>query len=103
MRKLRLDVESLDVESFTVQPPMPRGRGTVEGANAGGIIDKDPVQTYDVGCTYAYDCPIGTGGTGVQTMNGYQTCGDACMTYGGSECASMYVTQCEATCFTCTG
>jgi hypothetical protein len=48
MRKLRLDLDELEVESFHVASPAQRERGTVRGA---GVQYKDPVPTYDEQCT----------------------------------------------------
>jgi hypothetical protein len=57
MRKLRLEIDDLEVETFSVQRSATLPRGTVQGAyvNPG---HKEPVASYDESCSWAYDCSI---------------------------------------------
>ena len=55
MKKLRMDVETLDVESFTVAPAEPAFRGTVEAADA-------LLATQVIYCTRGDTCRTSCGG-----------------------------------------
>ncbi|HET6233060.1 MAG TPA: hypothetical protein VFE05_23485 [Longimicrobiaceae bacterium] len=91
MQKMRLSIQDLEIESFTVTTISNSRRGTVQGAQ--GIIDKDPVHTYDMGCTYAYDCPITSGYPGSEnpTVHPDQiSCAAPCYTQPGSTCDPSY-------------
>ena len=56
MRKLRMDVEALDVESFPVAPALPDFRGTVHVNEA--------FATHDIYCTNGATCRTSCGVVG---------------------------------------
>src|SRR5207244_4359695 len=76
MRKLKLDLESLTIESFATELADARPRGTV----AGRMV---PADSYDCGYTEA-ECHGGGGGGGGGTGSGLTlgwTCGHTCDQY----------------------
>lgn len=79
MRKLRLEMESLAVQSFETMAPNRAARGTVLGR---AVPDKD--HTYYFGCP-TFDCPI------TQQYSCHGTCGDADTCWA----------SCALTCHTC--
>ncbi len=62
MRKLRLDIEELEVESFSSESATHHVRGTVQGAEVPTPEHKIPFGTYDLGCTNGADCQTGPPG-----------------------------------------
>ena len=88
MRKLRLDLEAVQVESFATQAPA-AGKGTVDGRQSGRETFGCPAPTADVTC--GATCGCGGGGTGTGMFTCYGTCWDA-------TCES-----CMATCNQATG
>ena len=56
MKKLRMDVEALDVESFPVAPARPAFRGTVDAAEL--------LATHALGCTNGDTCRTSCGVVG---------------------------------------
>jgi hypothetical protein len=85
MKKLRLDLESLEVESFAVDAKSARRSGTVLGA---GVFNKDPGDTSyggssgDIFCISNAPCvpsDVGScGGTCEFTCVGFNTCHAPC-------------------------
>jgi hypothetical protein len=84
MRKLKLSIDALQVESFHAVGPG-SGRGTVPGHNPTYYLDEcqTPAGTCDAGCTQGYNtcgtCMESCWGTCVScaaTCNG--TCGNTC-------------------------
>lgn len=79
MRKIRLDLEALDVESFAISTPEP-GRGTVEA------LAKQTDSTCD---TYD-DC------ASVETCGQAHTCFEGCYTVMVDTCGML--DSCDGTC-----
>jgi hypothetical protein len=85
MRKLKLELEALEIESFSTHKDNGRPRGTV----AGHLV---PADSYD--CNYT-ERECGGGGSGSGLTYG-QTCGWTCDQY---ECGPNYtIFSCAATC-----
>ena len=79
MRKIRLDLDALDVESFTVSAPEP-GRGTVEGL----------AKQTDSSCATYDDC------ASVETCGQAHTCFEGCYTVMGRTCGML--DSCDGLC-----
>lgn len=91
MRKLKLDIHDLDVESFTVPSPSAGGLGTVRGR-----LMNEPTNLT------CYACAAGTwtcvGPTLCCPATWQQTCGGTCYF---TECGWYCHTQMANTCQTC--
>lgn len=72
MRKLRLDLEAVQVESFSTQVPAP-GKGTVDARQGRETFGCPAPTTPD---TCANTCGCGGGGTGTGMVTCYGTCWD---------------------------
>jgi len=88
MRKLTLNLESIDVQSFDVTPAPAPERGTVRGHGS----DQPDCTNYGTQCPSMYDaytsCKVSDLGTCVACPTGY-TC------YGGQSCVTCVGAQCE--------
>lgn len=105
MRKLRLTIEDLQVDSFRVDPHTGESRGTVRGAAGDGhfTLTQGDTDTFELGCRRKETedillCP-GVGGQTLQatecirTNCAYTCIAPTCMEY------SCLPTQCGSTCF----
>ena len=90
MRKLKLNVETITVESFAALPEPPAPRGTVRGAatNYANASECDPSFCVQASCDWTHcanmTCQGYCGGGGVSdgcgTDNaGVRTCGTSCL------------------------
>ena len=84
MRKLKLDVEMLAVESFAVDPEEARGQGSVKGhSNSPPFTVLEPTICEDASCKWTQcnnlSCFAQCGGGGDQTHGG-ATCVVGCNT-----------------------
>ena len=82
-KKLRLDVEALEVETFGV---LPEGADAVRGTVEGQATGFRGSACTDCGCGGGFDPDTGDTGTGgpAETMMEYNTCGAqfSCQPYG---------------------
>ncbi|WP_420130223.1 hypothetical protein [Longimicrobium sp.] len=94
MRKLKLTVESLQVESFHSEPPPPE-RGTVAGYDWTEYADESCFGTCDGMCTRDASCQgqCGTGascyGTCYNSCNGTCNCTVGCTGYTVCDCQTI--------------
>ena len=91
MRKLKLDVETITVESFAALPEPQASHGTVRGAatNYANASECDPSFCVQASCDWTFCANMtcqgycgggGTGGGGGQTDEaGVATCGNTCL------------------------
>ena len=84
MRKLKLDLDSLDVQSFQTDDGLMSG-GTVQGQS--GVWDLPSICTYQCGPSTYYGCGY----------TDYETCGNTCNTCDQYTCFE----SCGGSCFTC--
>jgi hypothetical protein len=95
MKKMKLAVDELAVESFAPAPE-PEWRGTVAANQQSGPYTDEcgncssPTYCGDLGC-YSYECPT------VSTCDGYQTCAGA-YTCDGDTCIYPACTAPGAAC-----
>ncbi len=83
MRKLKLTLETLSVESFDAQGVQPPARGTVEGLET--YTCHHDAYSCQALCSNATNCP-------------YQECGTALNTCQGSCWDPMYASECGGSC-----
>ena len=77
MRKLKLDVETLAVESFAVDPEASRGQGTVKGhSDSPPFTVLEPTLCEDASCKW----------TECNNLSCFAECGGNDQTMGGSTC-----------------
>jgi hypothetical protein len=89
MKKLRLDLDALDVQSFATLR-VDDGRGTVRGADSGDLAESDSqVQSCNPSCH-----PCESGDCAFSQPNG------GCLTYPIScgDCYSGFASWCDETC-----
>jgi hypothetical protein len=97
MRKLKLNIQDLDVESFSVASPAD-GSGTVEGR---AVFQPTSVSCIDCVGGGTWTC---IGPTLCCPATWQQTCNASCFfTECGWYCYSQARTGCQNTCFTCAG
>lgn len=86
-RKLRLELDHLSVESFSVDPAEALLRGTVKGAATNYLnpSECDPSFCVQASCDFTYcanniSCLAPNCGSGGNTLPGQETCRVACTT-----------------------
>lgn len=91
MKKIQLELDSLQVESFETTPAGSGAQGTVYGLTLSG----EPELCTDFTICLR-ECPVPTAGLTCGTCN--PTCGSTC----GSTCGTTCGSTCQGTCdFTC--
>jgi hypothetical protein len=94
MRKLRLDIEEVAVESFDVAPPDPHGRGTV----AGHATDLR-FCTQDIGgCLNSYGCYTAYCNESAEIACPTATCNEGCTNNCPGWPANTWNQTCPVTC-----
>ncbi|HEX8695570.1 MAG TPA: hypothetical protein VF746_24365 [Longimicrobium sp.] len=103
MRKVRLVLEDLSVESFDTTPGAARGRGTVHGRADYYAVPAEPYSQYPGQCDTYPNCPsplcVDTPLASCDDASCRWTCGDSC----NGTCASCQsCDSCRDTCdYTC--
>jgi hypothetical protein len=97
MRKLTLDLDTLDVQSFNPTPRAAEPRGTVQGHASFSDCTCENLGTCRFDCPSWYNeattCQVSDLGTCAATACG--SCGASC--HGGATCVTCQGVQCEET------